>query len=378
MFAGVAWASVCNGTCGAAPTKGSSLLQSSRKTLKRTVPSPKPEPQLPLQGQLLAEDNGSWTHVSSPVSVTTFVDQVFSAAERGSRTSHDAELSFAITFVGLLLLFGTMAACCLSSGNEGEIVQRPQPSPYDEVRLRGRTIDSLVLHISEQATKETLESRQAPPTAGEASPMSRQSSFSGPFKLVDAMQRSNALADGLPLCAEIVVPEGNECILSVPIVDLSASPKPLAIKDISGTTVLTMALATETHTRNLSLSSVSVGVLAKAHHDLAARPLVIRIADRTDNAFGVLEPFGTGVGEATYMFTSTTGNQITITTDAIQSSMSMRTCGKNGRLLAMVEETNSVCSRTLVVGSGVDVGLVLLCMYGIGLLTKSAAPVRSA
>eukprot|EP00927_Polykrikos_kofoidii_P005905 TRINITY_DN12372_c0_g1_i1.p1 TRINITY_DN12372_c0_g1~~TRINITY_DN12372_c0_g1_i1.p1 ORF type:complete len:481 (-),score=67.47 TRINITY_DN12372_c0_g1_i1:191-1516(-) len=184
------------------------------------------------------------------------------------------------------------------------------------------------------------------------------------------------------LCEELVVPQHSECLLIVPRLECGDGSEPVSvvIDDVRGTGVFRVVLSSKEtsskethssqtgtdHSRCLALGSFSNDALF-ALARLRDFEQAVGLYTHMDMHYGDLEISEVTSGNgAKLRFTAPSGEKLLFMVG--ESVKLVNVLAEDGRLLAIVETRRSDSidgPRSVVIGPGVDVAVILLCLLGI-------------
>eukprot|EP00927_Polykrikos_kofoidii_P071658 TRINITY_DN67911_c0_g1_i1.p1 TRINITY_DN67911_c0_g1~~TRINITY_DN67911_c0_g1_i1.p1 ORF type:complete len:463 (-),score=39.24 TRINITY_DN67911_c0_g1_i1:34-1422(-) len=214
-------------------------------------------------------------------------------------------------------------------------------------------------------------------------PMSRESTQLDQNCGAGGCQPQN-LPNERPLCEELVVPQNSECLLIVPRLNFSNDSQPVSVivDDVRGMPVFRATLSPITRSSLGSIDRMSIsdsrcltlasadgdGLFAIARNDRKS----IALYTHSEILYGNLE-----FSEASnFVFSMISGGKIMFTCNETIKAISV--LSSDDRKLAIVEPPKNGDlndPRSIVVGPGVDVGVILLCLFGIdwlnGLMRRS-------
>mmetsp|Transcript_99561 Transcript_99561/g.277151 ORF Transcript_99561/g.277151 Transcript_99561/m.277151 type:complete len:468 (+) Transcript_99561:131-1534(+) len=264
------------------------------------------------------------------------------------------------------------------------------PSPWSAASMqpsRGPSPDSAAGHAASQPGKEDQSSLEAE-GRGQAAPQGQaplrgQVPRQPPALGAPVPEEGLTLGapDGPRLCPELVVPEGNECVLFVPVARPSATESSVTVSDSHGMPVFNATFKSDQ--KHLVLTSATgSGVFASCreaemdqdtHRNRDNRSSVLTIFYRSEQPYGTLRGDGPRPAHG-YSVSAHTGWRVRFRGDP--ESHNLNATDDQGHLLAITEQGTT--KRAIRIGPNVDAGLVALAVLGIDLLvlasSRAAAP----
>lgn len=183
-----------------------------------------------------------------------------------------------------------------------------------------------------------------------------------------AYQRTASAAEPVTLCADLIVPDGDECTLQLPRLLSRGGPLSVYVDSMKGAPVFRVQVAIQGARRCLTLASPTEEVVFGFCRDVQPNASIPRIAvhDHRMAEFGVLQADPKAAGG--FIFRSRKGWAV-----HFGGSPHIQAQDDQGLLLATTDpmgEPNFVGDgkRPLRIGPEVDAGLIVLCFLGIDLL----------